>query len=90
MKAAAKVFNKQLTKKEVTTGAIIAVRTGNADIINLSRQLKIGYMKASKLSKLLYDAGVVVDSTFKGTTILLKKEPTAVNAALRQLRKVNG
>lgn len=84
---AAKIFNKQLTKKEVRLGTIIAVRTGNAEVINLSRQLKIGYMKASKLSKLLYRAGVIVDSTFKGTTILLKKEDTAINAALRQFKK---
>lgn len=90
MKPAAKIFNKKLTKKEVRLAAIIAVRTGNADTLHLSRQMRLGYMKASKISKLLYDAGVVVDSTFKGTTILLTKEDSAVNAALRQLRKVNG
>lgn len=89
MKAAAAIFNKKLTKKEVQLATIIAVRTGNADSLHLSRQMKLGYMKASKLSKLLYEAGVVIDSTFKGTTILLTKEDSAVNAALRQLKKGN-
>lgn len=90
MKPAAKIFNQKLTKKEVRLATIIAVRTGSADTLHLSRQMKLGYMKASKISKLLYDAGVIVDSTFKGPTILLKKEDTAVNAAMRHLRKVNG
>lgn len=89
MKKYKDVFGKPITKNEVRTATIIALRTGNAETMTLSRQMGIGYGKAQKISRLLYDAGVIVDSTFKGTTILLKKEDTAINAALRQLKRGN-
>lgn len=87
MKPYTDMLKKPLTKQDVKTATVIVVRTGNPDPMYLSRQMKIGYGKANKLSRLLYDAGVVVDSTFKGTTVLLTKEDSAVNAALRQLKK---
>lgn len=88
MKPYRDVFANKITKKDVRMATIIAVQTGNADTLHLIRQMKIGYSKARKLSKLLYDAGIIVDSTFKGTTILLTKEDTAINAALRHFNKV--
>jgi len=90
MKKYTDVFGKKLKKDDVRMATIVVVRTGDPDPMTLSRQMKIGYGKAKQLSQLLYDAGVVVDSTFKGTTILLKNEDTALNAAFRQLKKGNG
>lgn len=90
MKAYTDLFKKPLTKNEVRTAVNITVRTGYADAIVISRQMQVGYTKATKLAQLMYDAGVIVDSTMRGTTVVLKNEDTAVNAALRQLRKGNG
>jgi len=90
MKAHIDLFKKPLTKDEVRTAATITVRTGYADAIILSSQMKVGYTKATKLAQLMYDAGILVDSTMRGTTIVLKNEDTAINVALRQLRKGNG
>jgi len=85
-----KIFNQPITKKDVRLAVLVTLQTGNPDTFNLSRKMGVGYHKAQKLSKLLYDAGVVVDSTFRGTVVLLKGEPQALNAAYRQLRKVQG
>lgn len=90
MKAYVDLFKKPLTKDEVRTATQITVRTGYADAIVISRQMNVGYMKATKLAQLMYDAGVIVDGTMRGTVVLLKNEDTAINAALRQLRKGNG
>lgn len=84
------LFKQPITKKDVRLAVLVTLQSGNPDAFNLSRQMKCGYHKAQKLSKLLYDAGVVVDSTFRGTVVLLKGEPQALNAAYRQLRKVQG
>lgn len=89
MKAYVDLFKKPLTKQEVRTAVSITVNTGYADAIAFSRQMKCGYTKATKLAQLMYDAGVIVDSTMRGTVVLLK-EDAALNAAFRQLRKGNG
>lgn len=83
------VFKKPLTKKEVRMAAILTVRDNYCDAISLSRKMQIGFGKAGKLAKLMYDAGIIVDSTMRGTVVILKEEQ-AINAALRQLRKGNG
>lgn len=87
MKTKPQLFNKPLTKAEVRAAVLVTLQTGNPDTFNLSRQLNIGWHKASKLSKLMYDAGIVVDSTFRGTVVLLKGEPQALNAAYRHFKK---
>lgn len=87
MKPTAKLLNQPVTKKDVLTAVAVTLKTGSAETINLSRHGKLGYRKANKLSKLMYDAGVIVDSTFRGTVILLKNEQAAINAALRQFNK---
>lgn len=89
MKNAVKsIINQPITKKEVRLAVQVVLQTGSADTFTLIRQMKIGYSKASKISKLIYDAGIIVDSTFRGTVIILKGEAQALNAAYRQLRKV--
>lgn len=87
MKPTAKLLNQPITKKDVRLALAVVLKTGNADPINLNRQAKIGYRKASKLSKLMYDAGIIVDSHFRGTVILISNEQQALNAALRQFNK---
>ena len=90
MKAYTDIFKKRLTKDDVRQATIATVRNGTAVPTMISRQLKIGFAKANQLSKIMYDAGVVVDSTLRGTTVILKNEAQAINAALRQLKKGKG
>lgn len=88
MKTKTRLFNKPLTKAEVRAAVLVTIQTGNPDTFNLSRKLNIGWHKASKLSKLMYDAGIVVDSTFRGTVVILKGEPQALNAAYRKFKEL--
>lgn len=90
MKTKLALFNQPITKKDVRLAVLVTLQTGNPDTFNLSRQMNIGYHKATRLSKLMYDAGIVVDSTFRGTVIILKQEAQALNAAYRQFRKGKG
>lgn len=78
---------KPMTKDEVRRAVLVTLKAGNAETMTLSRHMNVGYGKASQLHKLLYDAGVIVDSSFKGTVILLNDEAQATNAALRQFNK---
>lgn len=87
MKTKPRIFGKPITKAEVRAAVQVTLQTGNPDTFNLARQLNMGWHKASKLSKLMYDAGIVVDSTMRGTVVILKGEAQALNAAYRQLRK---
>ena len=87
MKTKARLFNQPITKAEVRSAVLVTLKTGNPDTFNISRQLNVGWHKASKLSKLMYDAGIVVDSTFRGTVVILKGEPQALNAAYRLFKK---
>lgn len=90
MKSAYKsLIKKPLTKAEVRQAVIITITTGYADSVSLSRKMQIGFGKASQLAKLMYDAGIIVDSTMRGTVVILKGEAQALNAAYRQLRKGN-
>jgi len=84
--------NKQLipnpiTKAEVRHAVAVTLSTGYVDAVVLSRQMRIGFNKAAKLAKLMYDAGIIVDSTMRGTVVILKGEAQALNAAYRQLNK---
>ncbi len=88
MKSAYKaLIKKPLTKNEVRHAVLITISTGYVDAVILSRKMQIGFGKASQLAKLMYDAGIIVDSTMRGTVVILKGEPQALNAAYRQLKK---
>lgn len=87
MKAYKAIFNQPITKKDVRLAVQVALTDTNADTLHLCRRMGIGYHKAVKLSKLIYDAGIMVDSTFRGTVVILKGEAQALNAAYRQLKK---
>lgn len=76
------LFGKQLSKQDVVQTVIHTVRSGNPAAMNIARRMGIGYFKASRLTKVLIDAGV---TTSAGAVLL--KEDAAVNAALRQLKK---
>lgn len=89
MKTAYKsLIKKPLTKAEVRQAVLITISTGYVDAVSLSRKMQIGFGKADQLAKLMYSAGIIVDSTMRGTVVILKGEPQALNAAYRQLRKV--
>lgn len=88
MKSAYKqLIQKPLTKAEVRAATIITITDGYVDAVTLSRKMRIGFSRADKLAKLMYAAGIIVDSTMRGTVVILKGEAQALNAAYRQLRK---
>ena len=88
MKGYTALIKKPLTKNEVRQAVVITLSTGYVDAVILSRKMGIGFGKADQLAKLMYSAGIIVDSTMRGTVVILKGEPQALNAAYRQLRKV--
>lgn len=87
MKAYASLLKKPITKAEVRQAVAVTLSTGYVDAVTLSRKLQIGFGKADQLAKLMYNAGIIVDSTMRGTVVILKNEPQALNAAYRQLKK---
>lgn len=86
MKAYRDLFGKKLSKQDVVQAVIHTVRSGNPYPANLSRQMRVGFFKASRLAKVLADAGVASPLDHQKRRVLLK-EDAAVNAALRQLKK---
>lgn len=88
MKSAYKaLIKKPLTKAEVRQAVLITISTGYVDAVTLSRKMQIGFGKADQLAKLVYAAGIIVDSTMRGTVVILKGEAQALNAAYRELNK---
>lgn len=79
-------FGNKLTKDEVVQAVIKTVRTNNPYPAHLSRQMGIGYFKATRLARVLADAKVASPMDAKSRRVYLK-EDEAVNAALRQLKK---
>lgn len=67
MKSAYKqLIQKPLTKAEVRAAVLITIADGYVDAVTLSRKMKIGFSRADKLAKLIYAAGIIVDSTMRG------------------------
>lgn len=96
MNAYTDVFKNPISVDDVRTAALLVVRIGKASPSVLQRQMQVGYGKAAKLIKILEDAGVISEAWSRRTTakstyrsVILKNEDTAVNAALRQLKKGN-
>ncbi len=87
MKGYKALIKKPLTKNEVRQAVLVTIQTGYVDAVLLSRKMKIGFGKADELAKLMYSSGIIVDSTLRGTVVILKGEPQALNAAYRQLNK---
>lgn len=87
MKGYTALIKNPLTKNEVRQAVLITITTGYADAVSFSRKMSIGFSKADQLANLMYSAGIIVDSTMRGTVVILKGERQALNAAYRQLRK---
>lgn len=81
------IFGTPLTKQDATQAVIVAVRTNNPYPANLQRQMRIGYGKALRLTKLLSDANVITPADSTPRQLILKNEEQAINATLRQLKK---
>lgn len=86
MKAYRDLFGKKLGKQDVVQAVIHTVRSGNPYPAYISRAMGIGYFKATRLARVLADAGVASPMDAEKRRVLLK-EDAAVNAALRQLKK---
>lgn len=87
MKGYRALVKKPLTKNEVRQAVAVTISTGYVDAVILSRRLQIGFGRADELAKLMYSAGIIVDSTMRGTVVVLKDEAQALNAAFRQFNK---
>jgi len=90
MKIYTDVFKKPVTVDDVRTATAVIVRSNKVSPSLLQRQMKMGYGKSATIIRLLEDAGVVTEqSNTKPRSLIFKNEATAINAALRQLRKGN-
>ena len=82
------LFKVPLSKQDVATAVRVILDKNSAGPSLLQRRLKIGYGKAASIIDLLEDAGVVsLTNGSKPRVVILKTEATAINAALRQLKK---
>jgi hypothetical protein len=88
MKAYRDMFGRKLSKQDVVQAVIHTVRGKNPYPAFISRSMGIGYFKATRLAKVLADAGVTTSMDAANRRVLLG-EDAAVNAALRQLKKGN-
>lgn len=84
MKQYRDLFGKKISKQDTVQAVIHTVRTGKPGAFNISRRMGIGLFKATRLVRVLQDAGIT-----SPTGRILLKEDAAVNAALRQLKKGN-
>jgi len=85
------VFKKPLSVADVRTAVAVMVKSKRPSMYTLQRNMGMGAGKAMVMVRLLEDAGVITELTKNqpDRTVILKSEPAAVNAALRQLRKGN-
>lgn len=81
------VFNKPLDPPEVMASARAVVQTKKAFAQTLQRKFGFGYGKASIMIELLEDAHVIGPLMSGKRSIILKTEESAINAAMRQLKK---
>lgn len=87
MKPYTDIFRKPVKKDEVELAARLIVGTGKASPDFLRRTMKLGFGKSATILRLLEDAQVVSGMVGKPRTVLLTNASSAVNAALRQLKK---
>lgn len=90
MKAYTDVFKKPLDKNEVAAVVRQVVTEKRPTTSFLTRRFGMGYYKALAIMVLLDDAGVTTPMMRGRRTIILKDPDTAINAALRQLKKGKG
>lgn len=85
------VFKKPLSVSDVRTAATVIVQSKRPSMYTLQRKMGMGAGKAMVMIRLLEDAGIITELTKQrpDRSVILRSEPAAVNAALRQLRKGN-
>lgn len=91
MKVYTDVFKKPLSVADVRTAASVIVQSKRPSMYTLQRRMGMGAGKAMVMIRLLEDAGVITELTKANPdrSVILKNEASAVNAALRQLKKGN-
>lgn len=83
-------FGNPLPKSHVAAAIGYIIRTGEASAFSLTKQYGFAYVKSLRIIEMLEHAKVIsVANMTAGTprTVLLRNESSAINAALRQLRK---
>lgn len=91
MKLYTDVFKKPLSVADVRTAVSVMVRSKRPSMYTLQRNMGMGAGKAMVMVRLLEDAGVITELTKQrpDRSVILRSEATALNAALRQLKKGN-
>ena len=91
MKIYTDVFKKPLSVEDVRNATTVIIQSARPSVFTLQRKMGMGAGKAMVIVRLLEDAGVISELTKKKSdrVVILKKQETAINAALRQLRKGN-
>ena len=83
-------YRRPIKADDVALVTKVVIRTGSASALSVQRYAKLGVQKTTKIIKLLEDAKVLRPATDTAPrVVILKNETTAVNAALRQLKKGN-
>lgn len=89
-KAYTDILGKPLTADDVALAVRAICQFNTAATMNIARRTGLGYGKISRIMDVLETANVVsLTNSDNQRTILLRSEPAALNAALRQLRKGN-
>lgn len=83
-------FGQSLTQQDVTRATNLIVQTKKPTTMLLTRYLKFGVSKAKRILKVLEDAKVIVKDKRTGDYTVILRGDSAVNAALRQLKKGRG
>ncbi len=84
MKPYVDIFKKPIKKEEVAAAANLLVGANSTSTLAVRQHLGIGFGRAAIIVKVLKDANVIAENQ---STVLLKNQSEAVNAALRQLKR---
>lgn len=87
MKAYTDALKKPLDKHEVAAVVRLMIAANRPSTSFVTRRFGMGFGKAFAIIMLLDDAGVISPMMRGKRTIILKDVDTAINAALRQLKR---
>lgn len=92
MKTYVDIFKKPVSVADVRLATAYIIQSKRPSMHTLQRTMGMGAGKAQVVIRLLEDAGVITELTknSQDRTVILRNQDTAINAALRQLRKGNG
>jgi len=87
MKGYTDVFGKPLKKNDVALAVQATVNYTTINAMALNRSTRLGIIKSANILRLLENANVVSASKDGNRSVTLRNHASALNAALRQLKK---